>query len=48
MTAEVVIRHCKSVFARHGIPEEDITDNGPQLDSRAFHKLSRLPIQSCN
>ena len=41
MTAEEVIRHCKSVFARHGIPERVITDNGPQFDSSAFRKFSK-------
>ena len=40
MTAEEVIKHCKSVFATHGIPEEVITDNGLQFDSRTFHKFS--------
>ena len=25
--------------ARHGIPEEVTTDNGPQFDSRAFRKF---------
>ena len=40
MTAKEAIRHCKNVFARHGIPEEVITNNGPQFDSRAFHKFS--------
>ena len=36
MTTEEVITHSKSVLARHGIPEEVITDNGLQFDSRAF------------
>ena len=40
-TAEEVVRHCKSIFARHGIPEEVISDNGPQFDSGAFRKFSR-------
>ena len=30
-TAEEVITHTKSIFARHGIPEKVISDNGPQF-----------------
>ena len=29
------------MFTRHGIPEKVTTDNGPQFDSRAFHKFFR-------
>ena len=31
LTAAEVILHCKSIFATHGIPEEVISDNGPQF-----------------
>jgi transposase InsO family protein len=31
-----VITHPKSIFARHGIPETLISDNGPQYASRDF------------
>ena len=41
LTTEEVIRHCKSMFARHGIPEVVISDNGPQFDFGAFRKFSR-------
>ena len=35
-TAEDVIHHMKSIFARHGVPEIVISDNGPQYASEAF------------
>ena len=35
-TAEEVIRHTKSIFSRHGIPEVVISDNGPQFSSEAY------------
>ena len=31
-----VIKHLKSMFARHGIPEVVISDNGPQYSSEQF------------
>ncbi|KAJ8398705.1 hypothetical protein AAFF_G00419020 [Aldrovandia affinis] len=34
MSAETVIKRCKSQFARHGQPERVITDNGPQFTSQ--------------
>ena len=34
-TAEEVITHTKSIFARHGIPELVLLDNGPQFSSAA-------------
>ena len=38
-TAEVVT-HLKSIFARHGIPETLISDNGPQYSSREFSEFA--------
>ncbi|XP_027869193.1 uncharacterized protein K02A2.6-like [Xiphophorus couchianus] len=37
-----VIPHLKSVFARHGIPEVMITDNGPQFSCAAFATFAKL------
>lgn len=37
-TAEVVT-HLKSIFARHGIPETLVSDNGPQYASREFSEF---------
>ena len=36
MTADEVIIRTKSIFARHGIPETVISDNGPQYTSEAY------------
>ena len=38
-SSETVIAHCKSIFARHGIPEVVQSDNGPQF---ASHKFARF------
>ena len=35
-TSNIVIKHMKSFFSRHGIPEEVRSDNGPQYSSAAF------------
>ena len=40
MTAEV-IRRMKSIFARHGIPEVVVSDNGPQYSSQAFREFTK-------
>ena len=32
-TSQEVINHLKAIFARHGIPETVISDNGPQYSS---------------
>ncbi|KAI5085947.1 hypothetical protein C0J45_23536, partial [Silurus meridionalis] len=40
-TAEAVIEHFKSVFARHGIPEVVRSDNGPQFASECFRAFAR-------
>ncbi|UYV62041.1 K02A2.6-like, partial [Cordylochernes scorpioides] len=39
-TTHSTIMHCKSIFARHGIPEEVRSDNGPQfgLEFKKFAK----------
>ena len=36
-----VIKKLKAHFARHGIPEQLVTDNGPQFTSRDFLKFSK-------
>ena len=35
-TASDVINHLKSIFARHGIPELVVSDNGPQFKAAEF------------
>lgn len=35
-----VIRHTKSVFARHGIPQVVVSDNGPQFSSIEFCRFA--------
>ena len=39
-TAAAVIEHTKSIFARHGIPEIVVSDNGPQFSSVDFLKFA--------
>ena len=34
--SEVIIKFCKTQFARYGIPDTLVTDNGPQFSSEAF------------
>ena len=41
LTSENVIAKMKSIFSRHGIPEEVISDNGPQYASEVFVKFSK-------
>ena len=41
MTTEEVIVRIKAIFARHGIPEELISDNGPQFSSHLSLKFSQ-------
>ncbi|KAF2878627.1 hypothetical protein ILUMI_27549 [Ignelater luminosus] len=36
-----VIVHLKSIFARHGIPDVVMSDNGPQFTSKLFKKFSQ-------
>ncbi|KAL4007109.1 Rho guanine nucleotide exchange factor 40 [Sarotherodon galilaeus] len=40
-TSEAVIEHCKSIFARHGIPERVRSDNGPQFSSDSFKRFAQ-------
>ena len=40
-SSEEVIRHTKSIFARHGIPEIVISDNGPQFTSSLFQQFAK-------
>lgn len=40
--SETIITHFKSQFARHGIPDVLITDNGPQFTSTQFEEFSKL------
>ena len=35
------INHTKSIFARYGIPETVISDNGPQFSSEAYAQFAR-------
>ena len=39
-TSVAVMEHCKSIFAKFGIPELVLSDNGPQFSSREFLKFS--------
>ena len=39
-TASTVIRAMKRNFVRHGIPDECITDNGPQFDSHEYSSFA--------
>lgn len=36
-----VINHLKSIFARHGIPETVISDNGPPMNSKDFKLFTK-------
>ena len=35
-----IIRHMKSIIARHGIPQEMFTDNGPQFAAAEFKQFA--------
>ena len=41
LMADEVITRTKSIFARHGIPETVISDNGPQYASEAYRLFAR-------
>ena len=34
------IEHLKSIFAKHGIPQLVVSDNGPQYSSQEFSKFA--------
>ena len=38
-TTSAIIHHLRSILAEHGIPEELVTDNGPQYSSHEFKKF---------
>ena len=40
-TSNAIITHLKSIFARHGIPQVVVTDNGPQYSSREFFQFAK-------
>ncbi|KAM7282690.1 hypothetical protein ISCGN_002814 [Ixodes scapularis] len=49
VTTASVIDFLKSVFAREGLPEEIVTDNGPQFISREFTEFLKnqaVPLRS--
>ncbi len=41
MTSEEVITHLKSIFARHGIPQYVISENGTQYSSQLFSDFAK-------
>ena len=41
VTAEEVIRHTKSIFTRHGIPEVVFSDNSPQFGADVFTNFAQ-------
>ena len=41
LSANSVINHTKSIFARYSIPETVISDNGPQISSEAYAQFAR-------
>ena len=40
-SATSVITNMKSIFARHGVPQELVSDNGPQYSSKEFAKFAK-------
>ena len=40
-TSSAIIAHTKSIFARHGIPDNVITDNGRQFTSTEYRDFAR-------
>ncbi len=40
-TSETIIKAMKTTFARHGIPDEVVSDNGPCYSSAEFSKFSK-------
>ncbi|KAK0156229.1 hypothetical protein N1851_000482 [Merluccius polli] len=47
-TSTYVIQRSKAIFARFGIPDEVVTDNGPQFSSAEFHEFAKqLDFRQC-
>ena len=40
LTADAIVTHTKSIFARHGIPEVVYSDNGPQFQSSVYNQFA--------
>lgn len=40
-TSQSIVNHLKSIFARHGIPDTLVSDNGPQYSSSVFQTFSK-------
>ena len=40
LSSEAVIKHLKSIYSTHGIPNLAISDNGPQFANQAFSKFA--------
>lgn len=41
LTSSSVINHVKSQFSKYGIPDQVVSDNGPQFACREFSKFSK-------
>lgn len=48
ITTTAIIHKMKAVFARHGIPQKVVSDNGPCYSSYEFHQFAEShPSQAC-
>lgn len=45
LSSSAVINHCKSIFARHGIPEVVVSDNGPQFSRALGAEFSKFAAE---
>lgn len=41
LSSQHIVNHLKSLFARYGIPDEIVTDNGPQYSAREFANFAK-------